>query len=234
MPAMRYAGLPMSMSPPMSMVNRSLARIVSPSAGASRGATTLIPLFWVLFRVLWGGPSAHAAPPLPGAAPTQSPPAASAYADLELRWSAGVLTLEHLTLGRFPAPVPLRRYVGRFEAEVRGHGAVLETLRFDLPLLGEADAGVEEKLAEAMRAKLTTMGSVRVPLPEGAETIRIRDRRARSGAPPALEVPLSGPARPSEPAEASQAPRAAEPQPAKETAGQKPQAPRRPGAVPRK
>jgi hypothetical protein len=195
-------------------------------------AAALIPLF----LMLWGGASASAAPSLPGAAPTQSPPAVSAYADLELRWSGGVLTLERLTHGRFSSPVQLRRYVGRFEAEVRGRdGAVLETLRFDLPLLGEADAGVEEKLAETMRAKLTTVGVVRVPLPQGAETLRIRDRHARSGAPPALEVPLSGAARPSaqQAARTAETPQAAEPQPAKETAGQqKPQAPRRAGAAP--
>lgn len=220
---MRYAG-------PMVKAGRSTARIVLGSALGSVRATGLATALAHLFL---SPIPARATPPLPGAAPTQPAPSASAYADLELRWSAGTLTLERLTLGRFPSPVQLRRYVGRFEAEVRGHGAVLETLRFDLPLLGEADAGVEEKLAETMRAKLTTMGTIRVPLPEGAETIQIRDRRARSGAPTALEIPLSGPSRASgqaaRTAEPPQAAQPAEPQPA---ARQKPQAPRRATAAP--
>ena len=182
-----------------------------------------------LVTLLLVGTTASATPSLPGAAPAQSPPTVSAYADLDLRWNAGTLTLEHLTLGRFPTPVQLRHYVGRFAAEVRGHGAVLETLRFDFPLLGDADAGVEEKLAETMRAKLTTMTVVRVPLPEGAETIRIRDRRAGSDAPPALEVPLSGASRPSGPSA-----RTAEPSQAKEPPRAKEPARVRAGSAPRK
>lgn len=212
----------------MAKASRSTARIVRPPAGAT-GLVT------VLTHLLFSWLSAHAAPPLPGAAPNQPPPAVSAFADLDLRWSGGVLTLEHLTLGRFPTPTPLRHYVGRFEAEVSGHGAVLETLRFDLPLLGEVDSGIEEKLAETMRTKMTTVGVVRVPLPEGAESIRIRDRRAKTGSPPALEIPLSG-SRASGPAartvEAPQAPQAAQPQPAKETAERpKAQVLRREGAA---
>src|SRR5689334_6811761 len=101
------------------------------------------------------------------------------YADVDLKWEKGAVTVLKIKPGRFARPTTLRRYRGRFTAMVaRGKTALVE-LQFDFPLLAQAesdDASPESrKIAERMREGLTTTTTVRVPLPDGADTLIIYD-----------------------------------------------------------
>lgn len=116
------------------------------------------------------------------------PPSASAYVDVSLRWREGKVSIDGVQRGAFPSPTVTKRFLGRFEARVSGRGKPLDAVRFDFPLLGDADAGVRGDLDAGMKAHLSTATRVRVPLPEGAEAVTIVDLH---GGPP-LSVPLAG------------------------------------------
>jgi hypothetical protein len=101
------------------------------------------------------------------------------YADVDLKWEKGAVTVQKIRPGRFAKPTTLRRYRGRFTAMVARGKTPLVELQFDFPLLAPAesdDAGPEErKIAQRMRDGLTTTTTVRVPLPDTADTLIIYD-----------------------------------------------------------
>lgn len=101
------------------------------------------------------------------------------FADVDLKWEKGAVTVQKIRPGRFGKPTTLRRYRGRFTAVVaRGKTSLVE-LQFDFPLLAQAesdDASPEaRKIAERMRDGLTSTTTVRVPLPDGADLLVIYD-----------------------------------------------------------
>ncbi|MSP59611.1 MAG: hypothetical protein EXR72_04575 [Myxococcales bacterium] len=121
------------------------------------------------------------------------PPAATtAYLDVSLRYQRGRVSVERVTRGAFPSPTVLKRYVGRFEARVSARGRQVDAVRFDFPLLGDADAGNQGPLAERVKANVVTTARVRVPLPDGADQVAVLDSK---GGPP-IPVPLPAAARP--------------------------------------
>src|SRR5262249_29190514 len=107
-----------------------------------------------------------------------------AYADVEMRYSAGSLSVVRITRGSFGRPTSLRRYRGRFEAQARKGDKLLETARFDFPLLADAeteDVAPDARAAAAKirsRAEVTT--TVRVPLPEGCDQIVVVDTKTHA------------------------------------------------------
>lgn len=119
------------------------------------------------------------------AAPT--PPLATSYLDLTIKYTKGTLSIVSASRVRYPSPTVTRRFTGRFEARSTARGKPLDTFRFDLPLLADADAGNEPALADKLKANLVTTGRVRVPLPDGADALTIVD--SHGGAPLPVALP---------------------------------------------
>ncbi len=115
------------------------------------------------------------------------PPAVTAWADLAVRWTRGKLTVEKVERGTFERPTVMKRFVGRFEARVVRAGHTVDSVRFDFPLLADADAGNQEDIARRMQANVATSTRVRVPLPDGADAIVLVD--THGGLP--VRVPLA-------------------------------------------
>jgi hypothetical protein len=102
-----------------------------------------------------------------------------AYADVTLEVSPKQQRITEVKPGRFDKPTALPRYRGRFEARALRGKEVLERVRFDVPMLHDAetdDASDEaRKFAEQLRAHASVRTRVRVPLPEGTDAIAIVD-----------------------------------------------------------
>src|SRR5260370_39946243 len=91
-------------------------------------------------------------------------PPAPRYADLELKFARGQLSVIALKLGRFDKPTALRRFRGRFEARVLQGKRIVEQVQFDFPLLAAAESDdVDEQhraLADRVRAGVTATAGV--------------------------------------------------------------------------
>jgi hypothetical protein len=102
-----------------------------------------------------------------------------AYADVDLSYDHGTVSVVKIRPGRYAKPTSLRRYRGRFTAIVAHGKGPLAELQFDFPLLAQAetdDVSPEARaLAERMRRGVTSSTTVRVPLPEGADTLVVLD-----------------------------------------------------------
>ena len=121
--------------------------------------------------------------PLPAPPPApRAPRATIRYVDLVCRYVRGTLSVERASFGQFATPTVLRRFGGRFEARilVTGGAQPIDVLRFDFPLLADADAGVNAELAERMKVNTTSQVTVRVPLPLDSAILEIVDRRRPS------------------------------------------------------
>ena len=120
-----------------------------------------------------------------------------AWADVTVQVDPTHMTLVEVRLGRFDKPTALMRYRGRFAARALGEKGALEEVRFELPLLAEAetdDASDEaRRFAEKLRQGASVKATVRVPLPEGAQRIEIVDTLRNQK----LKVPLTSAMEPS-------------------------------------
>jgi hypothetical protein len=117
---------------------------------------------------------------------------ASEWADITVQADAAHLSLVNVRRGKFDKPTQLPRYRGRFVARVLdGAGKPLEEVRFELPLMAEAetdDASDEaRRFAEKLRANTSVKSTVRVPLPDGAQRVEIVDTLKKR----TLTVPLA-------------------------------------------
>jgi hypothetical protein len=115
-------------------------------------------------------------------------PAATEYADVELRYASGRVTLVKLTRGRFPSPTRLARYRGRFSARAERKGSTDAVVPFDFPLLAPAEAPdlatqEAERMGARLRQGVTATTTVRVPLYPGTEVINIYDEATKAGRP---------------------------------------------------
>jgi hypothetical protein len=116
-----------------------------------------------------------------------------AYADLELRFSNGVVSLVAVKKGRFAEPTALPLWRGRFIATVlKGKSALVE-LPFDFPLLADAESPADttdeaHALSLKLKKGVTATTSVRVPLDPGADQVSIWDSASRK----TLVIPVPG------------------------------------------
>jgi hypothetical protein len=103
------------------------------------------------------------------------------YADVTVQVDNKQLKILEVRPGRFDKPTALPRYRGRFVARAVAGDKVLEEVRVDLPLLAVAEtddtAESDKKFAERLRQGVSVKARVRVPLPEGADTVVIVDSR---------------------------------------------------------
>jgi hypothetical protein len=118
------------------------------------------------------------------------PPLTTGYLDVTVRWQRGRVTVERVEAGRFDKPTAIKRWTGRFEARARAGKRILDAVRFDFPLLGDADSGNQGALADKLKENTVATAKVRVPLPDGADAVEVADRHGG----PAVPVPL--PSRP--------------------------------------
>src|SRR5579883_926289 len=136
------------------------------------------------------------------------------HVDLALRWDRGRLTVEKREMGEHPAPTPEEarraarlRARGRFEARLLVDGKPAGTpVRFDFPLLADADAGEAQEMNERMRSGVRSRTVVRLDLagvdPARAEVAIVDGRGGRAlarlplGARPAVTNPAGAEAAP--------------------------------------
>lgn len=111
---------------------------------------------------------------LPEVASAEPPRLTTRYLDVSLKWSRGKITVEKVEAGRFDKPTALKRYLGRFEARATAKGKPVDSVRFDFPLLGDADVGEQRDMDRRLKANLSTVTKVRVPV-DGADAVTIAD-----------------------------------------------------------
>jgi hypothetical protein len=101
------------------------------------------------------------------------------YADVDLKWEKGAVTVQRVRPGRFAKPTAIRRYRGRFTAIVARGKTNLVELQFDFPLLAAAESDdvttEARQVAARLRDGVTSTTTIRVPFPDGADTIVIYD-----------------------------------------------------------
>jgi hypothetical protein len=101
------------------------------------------------------------------------------YADIDLRYARGEVSVVAVRSGRFAKPTNLPRWRGRFLASVLKAKKPVADVEFDFPLVAPAeseDATPEARAAaERLRKGSTSTTTVRVPWPEGADTVSIWD-----------------------------------------------------------
>jgi hypothetical protein len=108
-------------------------------------------------------------------------------ARLTVKYDRGAIRI--LRVERIPlaSPERMRRWRGRFEARAVAAGKTLDFVRFDFPLMAEAeapeDATIEAKqLGQKLREHVTATTLVRTPLPAGATSVAIYDTVTKKSA----------------------------------------------------
>ena len=102
-------------------------------------------------------------------------------ARLTVRYERGVTRILRVERVALPSPQKLRRWRGRFEARALAQdGKVLDFVRFDFPLMAQAETPDETtaeaaKVGQNLREHVTATTFVRVPLPAGAATVSVWD-----------------------------------------------------------
>ena len=126
------------------------------------------------------------------------------YADVDARYQRGEVTILSVRRGKYPKPTTLPRWKGRFVATALKNTKTLAQVEFNFPLVAEAESPTDvdpaqRKIADQVRSGVTSTTTVRVPLPEGADSISIWDavtrktviRSLSEAAPPAARAPPS-------------------------------------------
>jgi hypothetical protein len=113
------------------------------------------------------------------ATPAPAPLPTLRYADVDVRYVRGAVSVVGVKLGRFDQPTALKRFRGRFEARVLGGKTVLDRVEFDFPLTAGAETDDADessrKIGENFRRGVTAQTTVRVPVPDGADGLAIYD-----------------------------------------------------------
>jgi hypothetical protein len=142
----------------------------------------------LLAWVMWCTPTPPPTPTSPGptsaAAKAQRtlPPTLS-YADVDVRFQANDVTIVRIRPGRYARPTAQPRFRGRFVAIVQKGKQSLVDVEFDFPLLAPAESedATEDaqKLGASFRKNLTSSTTVRVPWPDGADSVKVWDSVTR-------------------------------------------------------
>jgi hypothetical protein len=108
-------------------------------------------------------------------------------AKLTVKYDHGALSI--LRVERLPlkSPERMRRWRGRFEARAVGGGKTLDFVRFDFPLMAEAEAPDDatedaKKVGKTLREHVTATAIVRAPMPAGATSVAIYDSATKKSA----------------------------------------------------
>jgi hypothetical protein len=115
-------------------------------------------------------------------------------AKLTVKYDHGAISI--LRVERLPlkSPERMRRWRGRFEARAVGGGKTIDFVRFDFPLMAEAEAPDDTtdeavKVGRKLREHVTATAIVRTPLPAGATSVSIYDSVTKKSASADLQTP---------------------------------------------
>ena len=117
-------------------------------------------------------------------------------AKLTVRYERGALSIVRVERQALKSPERMRRWRGRFEARAVGGGKTLDFVRFDFPLMAEAEAPEDatedaKKLGKKLREHVTATTIVRAPLPAGATSVAIYDSATKKSASADLPSPAA-------------------------------------------
>jgi hypothetical protein len=106
------------------------------------------------------------------------------YADVDLKYERGEVRVVAIRPGKFAKPTNLPRWRGRFLASMMKGKKALADVEFDFPLVAPAesnDATPEARAAaERLRKGVSSSTTVRIPWPEGADTLTVWDSSTRA------------------------------------------------------
>jgi hypothetical protein len=102
------------------------------------------------------------------------------YADVDVTYQRGEVSINVIRKGRFTKPTRIPRWRGRFVAIVNAKKKSLAQVEFDFPLVAPAESPNDvspenQKVADKLRSGITSSTTVRVPLPDGADAVSIWD-----------------------------------------------------------
>jgi hypothetical protein len=122
-------------------------------------------------------------------------------AKLTVKYDHGALSILRVERLPLPSPQRMRRWRGRFEARAVGGGKTIDFVRFDFPLMAEAEAPEDvtdeaRQLATKLREHVTATAVVRTPLPAGATSFTIYDTVTKKSASADLPAPSGAAAAP--------------------------------------
>jgi hypothetical protein len=108
-------------------------------------------------------------------------------ARLTVKYDRGAIRILRVERISLTSPERMRRWRGRFEARAIAAGKTIDFVRFDFPLMAEAeapeDATIEAKqLGQKLREHVTATALVRTPLPAGATSVAIYDTVTKKSA----------------------------------------------------
>src|SRR3954468_14236215 len=101
-------------------------------------------------------------------------------AKLTVRYERGALSIVRVERQALKSPERMRRWRGRFEARAVAGGKTLDFVRFDFPLMAEAETPDDTtaeaaKVGQKLREHVTATTIVRVPLPACATSVAVWD-----------------------------------------------------------
>ncbi len=108
-------------------------------------------------------------------------------AKLTVKYDHGALSILKVERQALPSPQRLRRWRGRFEARAVAGGKTIDFVRFDFPLMAQAEAPEDvtedaKKLGQELREHVTATTVIRVPLPPAATSVAIYDTVTKKSA----------------------------------------------------
>jgi hypothetical protein len=116
-------------------------------------------------------------------------------AKLTVKYDHGAISIVRVERQPLKSPERMRRWRGRFEARAVGGGKTIDFVRFDFPLMAEAEAPDDtteesKRIGQKLREHVTATTIVRTPLPVGATAVAIYDSVTKKSA----SADLPGPA----------------------------------------
>ena len=120
-------------------------------------------------------------------------------AKLTVKYDHGAVTILRVEREPLPSPQRLRRWRGRFEARAVAAGKTADFVRFDFPLMAQAEAPEDvtedaKKVGQELREHVTATSIVRVPLPAAATSVAVYDtftKKTTTAALPAAAPPAA-------------------------------------------
>jgi hypothetical protein len=117
-------------------------------------------------------------------------------AKLTVKYDHGALSIIRVERVALKSPERMRRWRGRFEARAVGGGKTIDFVRFDFPLMAEAEAPDDatedaKKVGKKLREHVTATTIVRTPLPAGTTSMAIWDSATKKSASADLPAPAA-------------------------------------------
>ena len=130
----------------------------------------------------------------PAPAPGDATALVRETATLTVRWQKGAASILHVERQPLASPARFPRWRGRFEARALAGDKALEFVRFDFPLMAEAEApddatDAAKKLGKKLRDHVTATTYVKLPLPAHATSVAIYDTFTKKQVAVALPPP---------------------------------------------